>query len=154
MLSRCYSENFHERFPTYSGCSVCGDWLYFSKFKGWMENQDWQGKHLDKDILLQGNKVYSPETCIFIPSYINNLFLNSRAKRGDCKLGTSYDKSRKKYVVRCWDGQGEYTYLGGYTTDIEAHEEYCKYKYKIIKRIAECQEEPVKSALLKYKIID
>lgn len=54
MLGRCYSDKFHEQNPTYVGCTVCDEWLTFSKFKAWMETQDWKDKQLDKDILVPG----------------------------------------------------------------------------------------------------
>ena len=36
MLQRCYSELYHDKFPTYKDCTVCEEWKYFSKFKKWM----------------------------------------------------------------------------------------------------------------------
>lgn len=66
MIKRCYSTKCQEKFPTYKGCSVSADWHTFSNFKAWMEKQNWEGKQLDKDILIEGNKVYSPETCVFV----------------------------------------------------------------------------------------
>ena len=74
MIRRCYSERELSRFPTYKGCSVCEEWLTFSNFKSWMEQQDWEGKHLDKDLLIYKNKVYSSETCVFV-DYKVNLFI-------------------------------------------------------------------------------
>ncbi len=66
MIKRCYSEKTQERQPTYKGCTVCDEWLTFSNFKVWMEKQDWRGKQLDKDVIMSGNKVYSPDYCSFI----------------------------------------------------------------------------------------
>ena len=65
MLKRCYSDKLQERQPTYKGCSVSEEWLTFSAFKVWMEKQDFERKQLDKDLLFEGNKVYSAETCVF-----------------------------------------------------------------------------------------
>ena len=53
MLERCYSTKFQERNPTYIGCTVSKEWLVFSNFRAWMMTQDWQGKHLDKDIFFE-----------------------------------------------------------------------------------------------------
>ena len=75
MLQRCYSESHLVRQPTYKGCSVCEEWLTFSNFKSWMEQQDWEGKQLDKDLLVYKNKIYSPETCVFVSSVINSFFV-------------------------------------------------------------------------------
>jgi hypothetical protein len=66
MLSRCYDKKYLERNKTYKDCSVCKEWLTFSNFKAWMIKQDWRGNHLDKDITSQGNKVYSPNLCLFV----------------------------------------------------------------------------------------
>ena len=66
MLRRCYSAKYQEVRPTYIGCSVSEDWLRFSTFKAWMAAQDWEGMEIDKDILFPNNKIYSPETCVFI----------------------------------------------------------------------------------------
>ena len=56
MLSRVYSKNYHLRRPTYKGCSVCEEWLLFSNFKKWVDEQpcgDWENRHLDKDLLIK-----------------------------------------------------------------------------------------------------
>jgi hypothetical protein len=78
MLERCYSEKRQAKCPTYIGCTVCKEWLTFSNFRRWMVNQDWQGKQLDKDILVKGNKIYSAETCCFVTQAVN--MIESRAK--------------------------------------------------------------------------
>lgn len=70
MLQRCYDSNFVENNHTYTGCSVCDEWLYLSNFKKWFEENYVEGYQLDKDILVKGNKVYSPETCCFVPREI------------------------------------------------------------------------------------
>ena len=80
MLERCYSPKYHKNFPTYIGCSVCPEWRYFSKFRLWMENQNWKSMELDKDLLVKGNQVYGPDTCCFIPKPINYLFGSGKKK--------------------------------------------------------------------------
>ena len=87
MLQRCYSEKFQNKRPTYKGCSVCQEWLTFSNFKAWMEQQDWYGKELDKDILFPGNKIYSPDTCIFVDQGVNKFLIESNAARGKYMVG-------------------------------------------------------------------
>lgn len=57
--------------PTYEGCTVCDEWLYFSNFKKWFDENYIEGFQLDKDIIIRGNKVYSPQTCCFVPKEIN-----------------------------------------------------------------------------------
>jgi hypothetical protein len=73
MLERCYSKKVQARQPAYKGCTVCDEWLTFSNFKSWMIKQEWQGKALDKDIRVKGNKVYSPETCMFVTAKENTV---------------------------------------------------------------------------------
>ena len=67
MMNRCYSKKYHSKFPTYQNCSVCNEWTYLSNFKRWFDENYVDGYVLDKDILVKGNKVYSPETCCFVP---------------------------------------------------------------------------------------
>lgn len=74
ILQRCYSEKIHEKHPAYKDCSVCDEWLVFSNFKLWMEQQDWQGKGLDKDVI--GKSLYSPDTSIMVSPDTNKYFRN------------------------------------------------------------------------------
>ena len=72
MLRRCYSAAWQSRHPAYIGCSVDKRWHSFVAFREWALSQpQWEGLHLDKDLLVPGNKVYSPETCLFIPQSVN-----------------------------------------------------------------------------------
>jgi hypothetical protein len=73
MLTRCYDPNYVTKFPTYKGCSVCFEWLNFSTFNSWHNENYIEGFHLDKDLLVKGNKVYSPNTCKFISAKDNYL---------------------------------------------------------------------------------
>ncbi len=66
MLERCYDKKYQAKRPTYIGCSVCAEWHNFQIFAEWMSEQDYEGKQLDKDIKVKGNKVYSPDTCTFV----------------------------------------------------------------------------------------
>ena len=151
MLRRCYSSRFHKKNPTYAGCTVASEWFLFSKFKLWMDEQDWQGKQLDKDILIQKNKVYSPSTCIFVSSEINNLLINNGACRGKFPLGVYLPKPKGKYVAQC-NFNNAPKHLGYFDTPEEAHEAYKSFKYKYIAEIANQQSEPLRTALLNYVI--
>ena len=133
MLQRCYSEVYKKRQPTYKDCYVCDEWLTFSNFKSWMESQDWEGKHLDKDLLVCNNKVYSPETCVFVPRCINNFMLQSKARRGDYPLGVSYHIHHCKYQARICSGvaggkKSTLEFLGYFETQEEAHRAWQKAK--------------------------
>lgn len=99
MLDRCLSDKRKAKFHTYKDATCCKEWLLFSNFKSWMEQQDWEGKYLDKDLLVYQNKIYSPETCVFVPFEINNFLLTSKSSRGDLPLGvTRVSKIHGKYT--------------------------------------------------------
>jgi hypothetical protein len=151
MLTRCYSEVEHARRPSYIGCTVDSKWLTFSSFSKWMENQDWKGKQLDKDILIQGNKVYSPSACIFVSAEINSLLNEQSNRRGLYPRGVSFYRKRNKYRADC-KAHGNANHLGYYDTPEEAHQAYKKFKYKYIAEIANQQSEPLRTALLNYVI--
>lgn len=75
MLVRCYSENYHSTRGTYIDCSVEESWHNFTTFESWFDENYVEGYHLDKDLLEQGNRVYSKTTCCFIPDYLNSLIV-------------------------------------------------------------------------------
>lgn len=125
MLKRCYSDKYQEKNPTYIGCSVCNEWRTFSNFKQWMELQDWKLKALDKDLLIEGNKLYSPETCVFVDTETNNLLTDRVNDRGDLPLGVS--KRKKSFRAQC-SVNGKQGFIGTYPTPEEAHQAYLKFK--------------------------
>lgn len=149
MLIRCYSGTYHKRQPTYKDCTVSDDWLSFMSFRSWMEKQDWVKKHLDKDILVSGNKIYSKETCIFVPREVNNLLNDHRAGRGKFPIGVC--KSGNKYMAQC-SGR-ENRYIGLYNTPHEAHTAWATEKAKVIREVADKQHPKLKEPLLKFATI-
>lgn len=120
MLERCYSSKCQVKRTTYVGCSVCEEWLLFSNFKAWMQTQDWEGKHLDKDILYIGNKVYSPITCVFITKEINIFLTDSGKTRGDTLIGCSNVRGRFKAMCSNPISKKQ-EYIGYFDTEMEAH---------------------------------
>jgi len=91
MIMRCYDPKKQIKTPSYIGCSVVEEWHRFSVFKQWFDINYREAMHLDKDILIQGNKVYGPKSCRFIPGYINNLFLcpGEARKKFELPLGVT-----------------------------------------------------------------
>ena len=148
LIVRCYSEKFKKEWPTYKDCTMHEERLYFSKFRAWMETQDWEGKELDKDILIQGNKHYSPDTCVFVSKEVNYLFLDSAKKRGEHPIGARWCKRDKQFYAQVGIN-GESKYLG-MTRSVEvAHRLWQEAKMQNIKEIAERQEDTrVKGALM------
>lgn len=131
MLGRCYSPKVHLRNPTYVGCSTVPEWHLFSNFKGWMEQQEWEGKQLDKDILFNGNKVYGPETCVFVDLKVNSFITGSSAIRGDRLIGVVFHKQKGKYMAYCHSvSTSKKEYLGLFKTPEEAHAAWLSYKLK------------------------
>lgn len=104
MLQRCYDEKHYIKQPTYIGCTVCDEWLCFQNFAEWYKNNYYeipgQRMAIDKDILIKGNKVYSPDTCVIVPQCINSLFLKHEATRGEYPIGI-YKNSKNRLVVQC-----------------------------------------------------
>lgn len=154
MLRRCYSTEYHTSKPTYVGCSVCQDWLYFMNFKRWMELQDWKGNHLDKDILLSGNKIYSPDTCAFVPLAVNAFVLSGLKSCVGLPIGVTYSRGRYRacgYVK----SKGRRSHIGVFDTREFAHLAYLNSKIEHISVICkDVKDKRVVLALLKrYQII-
>ena len=144
MLERCYNEKERYRNPTYGDCRVCEEWYNFSNFSKWYEENyyeiDNEKMHLDKDILIKGNKVYSPQTCVFVPERINELFTKSNKVRGSYPIGVSWKKKNNKFQVQCSvieNGKKTMKYLGLYTNIEEAFQVYKEFKENYIKQIAD-----------------
>lgn len=153
MLERCYSKKSLERRPSYAGCSVAEEWHLFSNFKKWMEAQDWHGKELDKDILFKGNKVYSPERCVFIDGLTNTFTLDNAARRGDMPIGACYDKSKGAIFASCSNPfTDKYEKLGRFESSEAAHKAWKKRKHELACQLADLQtDERVAEALrLRY----
>ena len=143
MLKRCYSKKSLERNQTYIGTSVCSEWLSATAFKKWMEQQDWQGKCLDKDIIVPGSKLYSPETCAFVLNATNSFVTACDASRGDYPVGVHLCKPTGKYQARCknlFTGKSEH--LGYYSTPEEAHEAWRKRKHELAQLVAATESDP------------
>ena len=137
MLERCYSKQYLESKPSYVGTSVCSEWLYATAFKKWMEQQDWSGKCLDKDIIAPGSKLYSPETCAFVLNETNSFVIARDACRGDYPIGVNLCKPTGKYRAQCGNPfTGKREYLGLFSTPEEAHEAWRKRKHELAQLVA------------------
>ncbi len=138
MMRRGYDEKYQEKYPTYKDVIVCEEWHNFQNFAKWYcENynqETMKGWHLDKDILMKGNKIYSPETCCFVPQEINHLFTLRNKKKdntfiGVYKRGSSYQALLSK--------RGKLITLGSFDTPEEAFQVYKTAKEEYIKEVAE-----------------
>lgn len=159
MLKRCYSKEFLDRQPTYRGCSVCEEWWSFSNFKKWFDENYIEGYSLDKDILFKGNKIYSPETCCFVPNEINVLLCKSDAKRGKLPIGVYERKlvNGSSYMAYL-NKNGCRINLGTFYSVVEAFQAYKSAKESHIKEMATQYynegkiTKKVYDALMKYKV--
>ena len=150
MLCRGYSEKLKARYPTYKDVSVCPEWHLFSTFKAWMETQDWEDKHLDKDILIPGNKVYSPKTCVFVTAQVNLFLGDCSASRGKYMIGCYWSKKSSKFMALCRNSfTGKSDYLGLFESELEAHQAWLKRKLELAYQLAALQsDERVSNALI------
>ena len=143
MLKRCYSKKYLESNQSYVGTSVCSEWLYATAFKKWMEQQDWQGKCLDKDIIVPGNKLYSPKTCAFVLQATNKFVTARDACRGDYPIGVHLLKQTGKYQAKCQNPfSGKQEHLGYFSTPEEAHEGWRKRKHELAQLVAATESDP------------
>jgi len=159
MLQRCYDETCRDKFPTYVNCTVCDKWLNFQNFLDWYKENFYAVEKekmcLDKDILHKGNKIYSPETCVFVPQNINKLFTKSNGTRGEYPIGVTYSKTNKKFRANCNNGKKQ-IFLEYFATPTQAFQCYKDYKEKVIKRIASQYIDKIPNnlyeALMKYEV--
>ncbi len=156
LLGRCYKESTLKRNPTYLGCSVCEEWKYFSKFKEWFDENYVDGYEIEKDILVKGNKVYSPPTCCFVPHKINSLFCKSNSTRGVYPIGVYYKKKQGIFVAVLQKGGKTQTEIGKYSNPDEAFNAYKQAKESYIKEVADGWKDKIASnvyeAMYNYKV--
>ena len=158
MIKRCHSKNWKRSKMTYDDCTVSANFQYYPYFKEWYFKQighDQESWDLDKDILVKGNKVYSEDTCCFVPMEINTLFISAKKLRGELPKGVTKSKNGKKYIAQV-NGNAQRQYLGQYGTPEEAFYAYKAAKEKRIKEVAnkwKDQIDPrVYDALMKYQV--
>ena len=143
MLRRCYDPYELNKYPTYIDCYVCEEWLNFQNFAKWYESNHYeifnQRMHLDKDILVKGNKIYSPDTCVFVPERVNELFTKSDVIRGEYPIGVNYHKQHKKLQVRCNTLKEKRKHLGYFPLNkpFQAFTAYKNFKENYIKEVAD-----------------
>lgn len=163
MLHRCTKAK-QAKFPTYIGTSCSDNFKSYSYFYEWCQEQVGFGNkeengcswHLDKDILIKGNKLYSEDTCVFVPPRVNSLLVKCDASRGDCPVGVSFNNQCGNYKSVCNVGKGESVFLGRHSTPQEAFQAYKAFKEDYIKEVAveykHQIDERVYKALMNYTV--
>ena len=163
MLERCYSDALKKRYPTYEGCEVSDNFKSYEYFYEWCHKQvgfanDGNGNpfHLDKDLLVKGNKVYSEDSCVFIPSEINSLLIKSTASRGEHLIGVYWNKTNKAFRAMVSKNKGKQEHLGYFNTELEAFNAYKQAKESFVKEQANKWksqiDERAYEALMNYEV--
>lgn len=165
MLSRCQTGGAHQaRMPSYKGCTVHPDFIKFQEFAEWCQNQHGFGqpKHsLDKDILIPGNKVYGPDTCVFVPQRINSLLTHNQSDRGVYPVGVClYQPTDGHNPLKPFKSaiaiDGKTKHLGYYDTPEAAHAAYKVAKEAEVRRQAlnhvDSIDPRVFAALMSYEV--
>lgn len=162
IFERCYTSKRTNRQISYAGCEVCEEWHCFQNFAEWYMNNkyniDSEKLCVDKDILVHGNKIYSPQTCLLVPNRINSLFAKSYSIRGDLPIGVSYywyDNSRYLASMKI-DNRKTYQ-IGIFDDPIVAFDAYKQEKEKYIKKIADDYKDIIPkhiyNAMYKYEVL-
>ena len=159
MLKRCYNDTYQKKNPTYEGCKVSDKFKSYEYFYEWCHkqigfgNEGWQ---LDKDLLIKGNKIYSENTCVFIPREINSLLVKSAASRGEYLIGVCWCKRDKAFIARVRKNKGRSEYLGLFNTEIEAFNSYKTAKEAFVKGQANKYKSQIDprayNALMNYQV--
>ena len=159
MLQRCYSDTCKKKNPTYESCEVSDNFKSYGYFYEWCHKQigfDNEGWQLDKDLLVKGNKVYSENTCVFIPKEINLLLTKRTASRGEYLIGVSWSKTNKAFRARVNKSKGKREHLGYFKTEIEAFNAYKQAKESFVKEQAEKWKDEIDEraykALMNYQV--
>lgn len=165
MLDRCFNEKIKEQKPTYKNCVCCDEWLIFDNFYNWLHKQEnfiiWKNlkwSAIDKDILVKGNKIYSPDTCCLVPINVNSLFVKQDVNRGDLPIGVFIRNG--KYEAYCANSliNKKAVLIGSYDNQEDAFLCYKQYKENLIKQIADIEynnktiTKECRDAMYKYSV--
>lgn len=157
MIERCYSEKFHKKQPSYLGCTVSENFKSYEYFYEWMNKCEYyeSGWELDKDLLIRGNKIYSEDTCIFLPKEVNTFLTNRNRFRGENPVGVCQKAGQSSFYAYV-SIFGEIKHLGSFSTKECAFSAYKVAKEYQAKLLAEKYKEVIDprayEALLNYKV--
>jgi len=158
MIKRCFSEECKQSRPTYEGVTCSKEWLSMTKFiedVSQMKGYGLSGWELDKDILQKGNKLYSKDTCCFVPQEVNSLLIKRDNSRGEYPVGVYFHKASGKFMAQI-NINGKRKNLGYFNTPEEAFQAYKTAKEAYIKVVAQkwqhLLDERVYLALMSYEV--
>lgn len=133
VLERCYDIKYKTKNPSYNDVVICDEWIKFSNFKEWFDKNYVDGYEIDKDIPVQGNKVYSPDTCCFVPRRINTLLLNKQRTNTSGVIGV-YKNKHGTFVAHS-NMNGKKITIGYFKTAEDASKAYVKAKEEFVLKI-------------------
>lgn len=157
MMKRCSPKNWQTKYRSYEGCQNL--FTSFNEFAEWCQVQhgylskDSSGRFwsLDKDIKTFGNRDYSAESCIFVPSWVNSFVTDNKKDRGDYPIGVSYKKNRGKFQASMTK-DGKNVHLGSYNCPFDAHKAWQIAKLKYIEEICEKDVDVLAHCVLKSSL--
>jgi hypothetical protein len=96
---RCSSPSHLARRPTYEGCE--NKFTSFQEFGDWATVQIGYDEHwpIDKDLLSKGSKVYSEDTCLFLPPAINSFLVERHKSKSGMPCGVTYNPISNTFTV-------------------------------------------------------
>ena len=159
MIRRAYDDKYKARKISYKNVTVCEEWHRFTIFREWMVKQDWQGKELDKDLIVSGNKVYSPSTCCFLSGNTNKILVSRKHKDSSKLVGVRYPEKDKINPIRNCTMSRKYGCNKPGTARIfetaeEAHLHWAKAKFdKLLGHSRKHDDIKVKQALIDHGLM-
>jgi hypothetical protein len=163
IMERCYSIKKQQiiTYQSYIGCTVCDEWLNFQNFAQWFNENyyeiDNEKMEIDKDILHKGNKIYSPDNCLIVPTNINKLFIKHVSRRGKYPIGVSMTNNRlRARVTELINGKCKEIHIGYFDTEIQAFNAYKCEKERHIKEVANKYKDKIPQrlydAMMNYQV--
>ena len=164
MLQRCFDEHSEGVLETYKDCTVSENFKSYEYFYDWCNNQvgfnifDENDRpfEIDKDLLIKGNKLYSENTCVFLPREINVALTKSNKTRGDYPIGVHWSNTKKVFIAQINKGGGSQKHLGQFDTELEAFNAYKQAKESYLKELANKWKDKIDErayeALMNYQV--
>lgn len=159
MLKRVYKwDRKKVKNQCYAAVTISDEWHNLQNFAAWCHTQvgfNVEGFHLEKDLLVKGNKHYSCDYCVFVPMEINMALTKRASERGDTPLGVYYRAKTGRYLSQ-FTKNSESVYIGSFATPEEAFEGYRREKEIHLKELAEKWKDKIDvrayNALMAYTV--
>lgn len=145
MMTRVYNEGMLESHPSYKSVTVCEEWLNFQNFANWCQDKlgfnrkesNGRAYMLDKDLLIPGNRSYSPDACCFLPHQVNVALKGRQSdKRSELPSGVYWHKASNGYIAAT-SKKGKQFHLGCFDSSEEAKEVFRKFKKEYFAELAD-----------------